>query len=373
VPEARTTNGRDPRVAAGVFGLLFAIFLVRAFVDTPGLSLTFLAVFPIVLAGFWLGRTLAVVCAVLATALSIIVPLINPSTSISTSAQVVGAIGRGAVFIGLALVVSTLIDREVALRQQLADAEREMRELESLRGALTSPDLPAVDGLEIATAYTPAEGLAAGDFFLVARSIDGAVIVVLGDAVGHGLEAARRAAYVRTTIALYAQYTSDPIAILRLANTAVTERDPGTEYVTALCAVFSPGSGTVTWASAGHPAPWDLDRGVPLGSVRNSLPLGIEPTLDGEVMTTTLPPGGGVLLYTDGLPEARTARDVARHELFGEDAARDTLLALNGAGPDAIVAGLNAAAVRHAHGAMADDLCIVAVRLDAVVAQPHAA
>jgi sigma-B regulation protein RsbU (phosphoserine phosphatase) len=374
VPEARTSTGRDPRVAAGVFCLLFAIFLVRAFVDTPGLSLTFLAVFPIVLAGFWLGRTLAVICAAVALVLSIVVPLINPATDISTSAQIVGAIGRGAVFIGLAVVVSTLMDREATLRQQLADAEREMRELESLRAALTSPDLPEVDGLQIATAYTPAEGLVAGDFFLVVRSLDGAAIVVLGDAVGHGLAAARRAAYVRTTIALFAQYTSDPMAILRLANTAVAEREPGTEYVTALCAVFTPGSGTVTWASAGHPAPWDLDRGEPLGRARNCLPLGIEPRLDGEVMTATLAPGGGVLLYTDGLPEARTARDVNRHELFGEDAARDTLLALTGAGPDAIVAGLNAAAVRHAHGAPADDLCLVAVRFDvAAAAQPHAA
>jgi serine phosphatase RsbU (regulator of sigma subunit) len=373
MPEPRT-NGRDPRVAAGVFGLLFAIFLLRAFVDTPGLSLTFLAVFPIVLAGFWLGRTLAVVCAVVALALSIVVPLINPSTHISTSAQIVGAIGRGAVFVGLALVVSTLMDREATLRQQLADAEREMRELESLRAALTAPEVPDVDGLQIATAYTPAEGLAAGDFFLVVPSLDGTAVVVLGDVVGHGLPAARRAAYVRTTIALYAQYTSDPIAILRLANTAVAEREPGTEFVTALCAVFAPGSGTVTWASAGHPAPWDLDRGEPLGATRHGLPLGIEPMLNGEAVTTQLSPGGGVLLYTDGLTEARTARDVPRHELFGEDAARDTLRALNGARPEDIVAGLNAAAVRHARGAPADDLCLVAVRLDgAMAAQPHAA
>src|SRR5919197_708175 len=104
--EARTSAGRDVRAVAGIFGLLAAIFVVRLFVDTPGLSLVFLAVFPIVLAGFVLGRTLAVVCAVLALALSIVVPLINPSTDVSTAAQVVGAIGRGAVFVGLALLVS---------------------------------------------------------------------------------------------------------------------------------------------------------------------------------------------------------------------------------------------------------------------------
>jgi serine phosphatase RsbU (regulator of sigma subunit) len=374
MPEARTSDGRDPRVAAGIFALLALIFVVRAFVDTPGLSLTFLAVFPIVLAGFMLGRTLAVACAVAALALSIVVPIINPSTHISTSAQVVGAIGRGLVYIGLAVLVSTLMDREGALRERLVESEREVRELESLRAALTSPELPEIDGLTIATAYTPAEGLAAGDFFLVAPSVDDAAIVVVGDVVGHGLAAARRAAYVRTTAALYARYTSDPIAILRLVNAAVLEREPGTEYVTALCARFEVDAGTVTWASAGHPPPWDLDRGVPLGATRHALPLGVEPMLAGEAVTAQLAPGGGALLYTDGLPEARTIRDGSRSELFGEDAARDALRALNGAEPGEIVAALNAAAVRHAHGAPADDLCLVAVRLAGVAAvHPQAA
>ena len=210
MPEARTIGGRDPRVAAGIFGLLAAIFVLRLFVDTPGLSLVFLAVFPIVLAGFALGRTLAVVCAMLALALSIVVPLINPSTHISTSAQVVGGIGRGAVFVGLALLVSELMDREATLRQRLAESERDVRELESLRAALTSPELPELDGLTIATAYTPADGgHAAGDFFLVAPSVDGTAIVVVGDVVGHGLSAARRAAFVRTTIAMFVLGTKE--------------------------------------------------------------------------------------------------------------------------------------------------------------------
>ena len=45
------------RLAACIFGLLIGIFVLRAFVDTPGLSLVFLAVFPIVMAAFVLGRT----------------------------------------------------------------------------------------------------------------------------------------------------------------------------------------------------------------------------------------------------------------------------------------------------------------------------
>jgi serine phosphatase RsbU (regulator of sigma subunit) len=360
--------------ALAIFGLLLAIFMIRTFVDTPGLSLVFLAAFPIVLAAFALDRFAAIACAVLATVLSVVVQIISPSTHVSTGAQIVGGVFRGVVYVGLAVLVSSLIERTTALRQRLAKSEYEVRELESLRAALTSPELPAVDGLEIATSYTPADGLVAGDFFLVAPGARGTAIVVVGDVVGHGLSAARRASFVRTTIALFAEYTNDPMTILRLANTALAERDPGTEFVTALCAIFAADRATVTWASAGHPPPWDLDLAEPLPHVGRCPPLGVEPALEGDAMTARLTAGGGVLLFTDGLPEARTARRTPRHELFGEEGARETLQSLRGASPHDIVAALQTAAIEHAEGTPADDLCMVAVRFNSSSAvQPQAA
>ena len=62
------------------------------------------------------------------------------------------------------------------------------------------------------------------------------------------------------------------------------------------------------------------------------------------------------------------------HELFGEQATRETLRTLRGASPQTIVAALRTAAVKHAEGAPADDLCLVAVRFDgSEAAQPQAA
>jgi serine phosphatase RsbU (regulator of sigma subunit) len=361
---------RTKRHAAAIFGLLLAIFVVRYFVDTPGLSLVFLAAFPIVLAAFALGRGPAIACGALAGVLSVVVSVVKPGTNVSTSAQIVGGVFRTIVFVGLGAVVATLIERAATLRRRLTDAEAEVRELESLRAALTSPELPPVDGLAIATSYTPADGPVAGDFFLVAPSSNDSVLVVVGDVVGHGLSAARRASFVRATIALFAEHTNDPMSILRLANTALAEREPGADYVTALCAIFAADRSTVTWASAGHPPPWDLDRAEPLVIEHHCIPLGIEPVLHGQPTTTHLAPGGGLLLYTDGLPEARTAG----HDLFGEQAARDTLRHMRGASPQEIVAALCSAAVAHAQGKPTDDLCLVAVRREPRrAAQPQAA
>jgi serine phosphatase RsbU (regulator of sigma subunit) len=365
---------RTGQRGVAIFGLLLAIFVVRFFVDTPGLGLVFLPIFPIVLAAFFLGRNAAIVCAALAAALSVVVQIVSPATDISTSAQVVGGVFRAVVFVGLAVLVSILIERAATLRLRLAEAEDEVRELESLREALTSPELPSVDGLSIATSYTPADGLVAGDFFLVAPALGNALLVVVGDVVGHGPTAARRASFVRATISVFAEHTDDPLSILRLANAALAEREPGTEYVTALCAIFAADRATVTWASAGHPPPWDLDRGEPLSMGRHCIPLGIEPAIDGDIVTTTLRPGGGMLLYTDGLTEARATRRVGIRRLFGEQAARETLRRLQGAPPQEIVHALRSAAVEHAEGKPADDLCLVAIRREPdEAAQPQAA
>ena len=138
---------RSERRGAAIFGLLIAIFVVRFFVDTPGLSLVFLAIFPIVLAAFALGRNAALLCGGLAAALSVVVPILSPGTDVSTSAQVVGGVFRTVVFVGLAALVSILIERAADLRRRLTDAEEDVRELESLRAALISPELPAVDGM----------------------------------------------------------------------------------------------------------------------------------------------------------------------------------------------------------------------------------
>ena len=322
---------RSERLGAGIFGLLLGIFLLRAFVDTPGLSLVFLAVFPIVLAAFVLGRTAALVCAALATVLSVVVPIINPATDVSTAAQIVGAIGRGAVFVGLALVVSGMHARQTQLRCcELAASEHELTELEGLRAALTAPELPALDGLTVATSYTPADGLVAGDFFLVARGAENSTLVVVGDVVGHGLAAARRASFVRATIALFAEYADDPMTILRLANTALAERDPGTEFVTALCASFAPDRGTVTWASAGHPPPWDLDRGVAAGQ-RAPLPAaGDRADARGHLRDDRAAARRGrPALHRRAARGAHRARGGAPR-LFGEQAARDALLSAAG-------------------------------------------
>src|SRR4029453_3926526 len=89
----------------------------------------------------------------------------------------------------------------------------EIAELESLREALTPSQVPVRPYLEFATTHPPAGGLVAGAFFLVVEGPNESTTVALGDVVGHGLEAARCAAFVRAGLATFARFTSDPVEL----------------------------------------------------------------------------------------------------------------------------------------------------------------
>jgi hypothetical protein len=85
--------------------------------------------------------------------------------------------------------------------------------------------------LELAAAFLPAhDERVSGDFYLVAEGPQDATVLVVGD----GLQAARRAAFIRTTFPATAPFSDDPCRLLSWANTALIERaGVSVEFVTA--------------------------------------------------------------------------------------------------------------------------------------------
>src|SRR5687767_12562862 len=129
-----------------------------------------------------------------------------------------------------------------ALRQLLGAAEHELDDLRAIRDALTPPELPERPGLELAAAFVPAAEQVSGDFYLVAEGPQDSTLMVIGDVVGHGLQAGRRAAFVRTVFAATAPFSDDPCQLLSWANTALVERaGTSAEFVTAGCMTYHPG------------------------------------------------------------------------------------------------------------------------------------
>ncbi len=245
------------------------------------------------------------------------------------------------------------------LRKQLDAAVLELEDLRAIRDALTPPELPSRPGLDIAAAFLPATAeQVSGDFYLVAEGPQGATVVVVGDVIGHGLQAAQRAAFVRTAFAAVAPFSDDPSRLLTWAHIALIERiGTSADFVTAACATYHPGTQLLRWAYAGHPPGLWLDDGTPLAVPEQGTPLGVEEGLGCVEGSRTVTAREGFLLYTDGLTEARRGT-----EMFGVEAVSAALTELRAPLASEAISIVRARVAEFAYGGLTDDLCLLAVR-----------
>lgn len=251
-------------------------------------------------------------------------------------------------------------EKLAALSQLLESTEHELKDLRAIRDALTPPALPKRPGLELAAAYLPAGAeQVSGDFYLVAEGPEDSTLLVIGDVAGHGLAAARRAAFIRTTFAATAPFSDDPCQLLSWANAALVERaDTSSQFVTAACITYLPEHRLLRFAYAGHPPALSVyddcelvapSQGTPLGIADH--PAYVEGSVRAEGPT-------GVLLYTDGVTEARRG-----DELFGIGGVRAVLRQLDRPSPSDAIAVVRARVADFAYGTLTDDLCMLAARI----------
>jgi serine phosphatase RsbU (regulator of sigma subunit) len=197
------------------------------------------------------------------------------------------------------------------------------RTAETLQRALLPQVIRQLAGWDLATCYIPAvEGTqVGGDWYDAFRTSDGRIVLALGDVAGKGVHAAAVMGAVRSALRAFALVDPTPATILTRLDAYFAVFKSG-EMVTCLVAVLDPGTGELTYASAGHlpplvvhpphDAPVELARGDGrwLESATTP-PLGanITPATDAprqrEQAQAVLEPGQVLLLYSDGLLERR--------------------------------------------------------------------
>jgi serine phosphatase RsbU (regulator of sigma subunit) len=230
--------------------------------------------------------------------------------------------------------------------------------LRAVRNALTPPELASRPGVDLAASFLPATDGVSGDFYLVADGPHEATALVVGDVVGKGLGAARRAAFIRTVFATTAPFSDDPGRLLSWANTALFERaKDDRDFVTVGCVTYSPRDRILRWGYAGHPPVLWLDTGEELSGGR-APPLGLSEELECTTAAHQHTPGSGVLLYTDGVTEARHNGDQ-----FGQTRLAQLVQSFKGQAPSEVVAAVTTEVHRFADTRLADDLCVVAARI----------
>ena len=219
-------------------------------------------------------------------------------------------------------------EADEARRQAEADRARLADALAVLQRSLVPDSLPVVPGLESAVHYhTAAPDQLGGDFYDLFPVAGDRWAFFLGDVCGKGPEAASLTSLTRYTLRAAAHHDPDPASALTTLNAVLHERytgDGNPRYCTCIFGIIEPGGEdgptTVRLASGGHPPALVLrsDGRAEFLPTPGGLLIGIVPGAPIGTAETVLAPGDTVVLYTDGLTEARTGP--GRDDLYGEDA-----------------------------------------------------
>jgi hypothetical protein len=238
-----------------------------------------------------------------------------------------------------ALTSAFVRNGRLASEARVADAKRREDEIaRQVHAGLLPHEDPTIAGLDVAAVCRAADTVG-GDYYGFLDLADGAPGVVLADISGHGVGAALYMAAAKGAMQAEAGRSVSPSDILRRLNEALSgDFSRSDVFATAMLVRFDLDVETLEYTNAGHPPPMLIRRdGTVERLERGGLALGVLGTVLYQEETRRFCDGDTLVLYTDGLTEARNADGeffgaerlelcVSRHA--GADAAtlRDALL-----------------------------------------------
>ena len=220
----------------------------------------------------------------------------------------------------------------------------------------TRPDVP---GLDVGDVYASSARVdVGGDVYDFMTLRDGRLAVVLGDVTGKGIEAAADMAMAKFVFRSLAREHPQPGEFLAAANEVVVEEVAPGKFVTLAYLVVDAQSGELVCACAGHPPPRVIQPdGRVVSLVTRGLALGIDADQSYDEAHERLAPGAAVVVYTDGVVEAR--RD---SELYGQERLDRVLSAGAGRPARELAEAVLEDCRAFAGGELGDDCAVVVIR-----------
>ncbi|MDQ3945662.1 MAG: SpoIIE family protein phosphatase [Actinomycetota bacterium] len=253
----------------------------------------------------------------------------------------------------------------VALEHAALFSER-TRVAAALQETLLPPLLPDIPGADMAARYraTGAGNLVGGDFYDIFEVMPGTWGLVLGDVAGFGPEAAALTGVARYTVRAIASAVQGPADVLAELNDAVLRQASSDRFLTAIFASIEPQPDhlAVTLAIGGHPPPLVLRDDESLEWVDDSsgVLLGVFPEVALVNQRLVLHPGDAVVLYTDGVIEARNETG----EEFGLERLSELLATCGGRSAEGIARRIERSVLDHRGERTEDDVAIVVLRAE---------
>jgi serine phosphatase RsbU (regulator of sigma subunit) len=259
-------------------------------------------------------------------------------------------------------IVSDVAGRAgTAISHAIAHAAR-IEIAETLQQSLLPPSLPALPGLEVASIYRPMPGgRVGGDFFDVfplgppASSRFG---LVIGDVSGKGVHAAALTARIRYTVRALGPRLQDPADVIAHCNVAVHDPTLTERFATLVYAVVDTSERRVVidLVVAGHPPPLVWSNGSAQSIDPTGPVVGLFPSGEWKSERLTLDAASTLVLFTDGLTEARSPTGE-----FFPSLIESALAADNPTGAQPVVASLVRALDEVVGPDARDDLAILAL------------
>lgn len=236
----------------------------------------------------------------------------------------------------------------------------------TLQRSLLPPSLPEVPGVEAGAAYLSVgeANEVGGDFYDLIDTIEDGWVCSLGDVRGKGAGAAAVMALVRYTIRAITLVDDHPKRVLDVLNQAMLRQLPENRFCTVVCVRLEPldeGPGVgLDISCAGHPPPIILRATGELEEVNcPGKALGVFEDPELNSLSLRLMPGDSLILYTDGVTEARSPEG----EFLGEERLREFLLSCKGCDAPTLAARVKRKVLEFQDDNPRDDVAVMAFRV----------
>ena len=243
--------------------------------------------------------------------------------------------------------------------QRLYDREHHIADV--LQRAMVPEVRIEIPGYGLAARYEPAldEAAVGGDFYDVFELPDGRTGLVVGDVSGKGLKAAVHTAAAKYMLRAFAHESPDPAYVMNHLNAAMFDYTAEDAFVTVFYGVLDAKTHTLVYASGGHEPPLSYKK-----DIRWVLPLDVTGRAIGMFRessyakaTLTLAPGDVLLVYTDGITDARTG-----DKFLGPEGLTEVLLANADRDEHGIVEAIFEAASKASEGKLRDDAAVLVLK-----------
>jgi serine phosphatase RsbU (regulator of sigma subunit) len=258
--------------------------------------------------------------------------------------------------------ISVSLDRIRLLRENVEKKvlEEELQMARRIQSQLLPATSPVIPGYQLTASTIPSRQVG-GDLYDFELVDEDSLVVVVADVSGKGIPASLLTATLHAAVNSNEDARRKPAVMLQRINTLLYHRTSPEEFVTVFYGVVDLDKGEMRYANAGHEFPYIVSRNGVQQLGESGIVLGCVDGFPYEEKTCLIPPGGSLILYTDGVTDAATATG----ENFGE-ARLQKALASNGnkASTDLCSTILDKVRSFSQAGEYQDDLTLVVLKRD---------